>query len=192
MSLVTLHVCLAAVVALCLCGQSSAQLDTGNMRDLGYPEPNWYPIVQGNASSNVIVINPLTQHWGTISPYQTGGNASLCKWFPPADGIGRGTCKTDVSWIHSALGLSKALFDDPVVNYILRCGPGAAGYKFCCCTACLLRADSVLDQIAHSDCTMYLYRIQDAEPSTCVNKLNYSVASTHARLQIPSTRSMLS
>lgn len=114
------HVCLSAVVALCLCAVGTAQLNTGNMRDLGYPEPNWYPIVQGNASAPAVVINPTTQVWGDIAPYTTG-NSSLCKWSASQENAGRGSCKTDVSWIHSAVGLSKAVFDDPVVNYILRC-----------------------------------------------------------------------
>jgi hypothetical protein len=120
--MVLLHrrVALSAVLALCTCPFSAANLNTGNMRDLGYPEPDWYPITQGNASTNVVVINPNTQHWGIIEPY-AAGNASLCKWFPTADNGGRGSCKTDVSWIHSAVGLSKSVFADPVVNYILRC-----------------------------------------------------------------------
>lgn len=118
--MMALRLCLGAVLALCSCALSAAQLNTGNMRDLGYPEPNWYPIVQGNATAQAVVINPTTQHWGIVEPY-TAGNASLCKWFPAADNVGRGSCKTDVSWIHAAVGLSKAVFDDPVVNYILRC-----------------------------------------------------------------------
>ena len=118
-----LQVYLAAVVALCSCAFTVANTGTtttGFMPDLGYPEPNWHPIPQGNASAPAVVINPVTQHWGDIEPYQPT-NGSLCKWTESADNAGRGSCQTDVSWIHSAVGLSKAVFDDPVVNYILRC-----------------------------------------------------------------------
>lgn len=118
-----LRVCLGALVGLCACAFSAANTggtSTGFMPDLGYPEPNWHPIPQGNASAPAVVINPLTQVWGTIEPY-SATNSSLCKWTNSTDNAGRGSCKTDVSWIHSAVGLSKAVFDDPVVNYILRC-----------------------------------------------------------------------
>lgn len=82
----------------------------------GYAEPDWNDYRPGNASDLVIV--PTTdQIWGDIAP---GGEGTYCKWQNGTENNGRGTCRTDISWIHSSIGLSKKLLTDPVVNYFLR------------------------------------------------------------------------
>ena len=94
---------------------------SGNMPDLGYCEPDWYPIPHGQAWDPAIVPNEDIQTWGAIQPGQQ--QASLCKWFPPEAGSqpgARGTCKTDISWIISSANIRKSLFDSQMMNYILR------------------------------------------------------------------------
>lgn len=91
------------------------------MPDLGYCEPDWYPITHGQAWDPAIVPNEDIQTWGDIVPGQQ--QASLCKWSPPAAGSqpgARGTCKTDISWIISSANIRKTLFDSQMMNYILR------------------------------------------------------------------------
>jgi hypothetical protein len=118
---------LSMSLALALCTLTGANVDTGNMRDLGYAEPNWYPIVQGKAEDPV-VSPPLTAFWGNLQP-GSAGNPPLCKWFASEENGGRGSCKTDLSWIHSALGFTREIFNDPVVNYILRFHLNGACYR---------------------------------------------------------------
>lgn len=105
-----------------------ANVNTGNMRDLGFPEPNWYPIRQGRAKDAAVIYNQTTTVWGDIAPYTTA-NVSLCKWTNTVDNGGRGICQTDISWIHAAVGLAKSVFSDPVVNYILRFHLEGACYR---------------------------------------------------------------
>jgi hypothetical protein len=116
------------VIMLCVASVALASVDTGNMRDLGYQEPNWYPIVQGDQTAPVVNVNPATQVWGDIQPYSSTASP-LCKFFPGTENGGRGSCKTDLSWIHSAAGLTKEVFSDPVVNYILRFHIEGACYR---------------------------------------------------------------
>jgi hypothetical protein len=92
----------------------------GNMPDLGYCEPDWYPLTQGAAWTPVIVPN-AGQVWGDIQPGQA--SSSLCKWFAPPPGSppsARGQCKTDISWITASAQLNKSLFNDAMFNYLLR------------------------------------------------------------------------
>ena len=113
-----LSVAIAAALAV---GSEAQRVSTGNMPDLGYPEPYWYPIVQGNAADAVIVPKPAIQEFGDILPYTAG--SSVCKWFAPLPGSPpseRGTCKTDISWITASAGFKKSAFDDTMINYILR------------------------------------------------------------------------
>jgi hypothetical protein len=65
--------------------------------------------------------NDSTQVWGDVEPY-TGGNPPLCKWVDNA-------CKTDISWLHSAISVKKSFFQDELVNYILRFHLPAACYR---------------------------------------------------------------
>jgi len=117
------------MLAALLCSPvAMANVNTGNMPDLGYPEPNWYPIRQGSAGDSAILVNDTTTLWGDIEPY-SAANSSLCKWFDTIENNGRGVCKTDISWIHAAVGLSKSVFSDPVVNYILRFHLEGACYR---------------------------------------------------------------
>lgn len=95
--------------------------DRGNMPDLGYPEPDWYPISQGDSSDPAITVNKQVQTWGGVAPGDKG--ASVCKWSPPSgksQGSDRGSCKTDISWLIASANLESSLFEDPVFNYILR------------------------------------------------------------------------
>eukprot|EP00892_Ulva_mutabilis_P005862 jgi/Ulvmu1/3648/UM017_0062.1 len=109
--------CLVALSGLCaLCVQVEANADAYIMPDLGYPEPDWGDYNRGNASDSVIVPS-ADQVWGDIRP---GGDGTYCKWSPGPENNRRGTCKTDISWIHASVGLSKELFSDPVFNYFLR------------------------------------------------------------------------
>lgn len=119
----------AWLAAALLCAPAAmANVNTGNMPDLGYPEPNWYPIRQGTARDPAVVYNETTTVWGNIEPYSTA-NASLCKWVNTAENGGRGVCQTDISWIHAAVGLAKSVFSDQVVNYILRFHLEGACYR---------------------------------------------------------------
>lgn len=118
----------AVVLVTALCTSLGAKADagggrseSGNMPDLGYPEPYWYPISQGSAAAPAIVPKKSVQVWGDIVPGDTA--ASICKWAPPPAGSppsDRGLCKTDISWITASANLKKSLFNDPVINYILR------------------------------------------------------------------------
>lgn len=95
--------------------------DRGNMPDLGYPEPDWYPISQGKSDNPAIVLNKQVQTWGTIEPGDKG--TSVCKWSAPSGNSqpgDRGSCKTDISWMIASANLRSSLFDDPAFNYILR------------------------------------------------------------------------
>jgi hypothetical protein len=117
---------ISGLAAHCL-GQGTT---TGNMPYLGFPEPYWYPITQGNAAAPAIVPKPLIQVFGDVVPYTNG--STVCKWFAPPVGsppTNRGTCKTDISWITASAGLKKSVFDDPVVNYILRFQLQGACYR---------------------------------------------------------------
>ena len=112
---------LVAALAPCALAQGTDGNPNGNMPDLGYPEPYWYPIVQGNAAAPAIVPKPSVQVWGNILPGTKG--SKLCKWQAPPLGSPpseRGTCRTDISWLTAAANLKKSLFSDPVFNYILR------------------------------------------------------------------------
>ena len=122
------------VAALCACSCSGQdQLEgnpNGNMPDLGYPEPNWYPISQGNAAAPAIVPKSSIQTWGTITPGTKV--SSICKYDPPkadAPPDDRGKCRTDISWITASANLKKSLFDDTVFNYILRFQLQGACYR---------------------------------------------------------------
>jgi hypothetical protein len=95
-------------------------IKSGNMRDLGVCEPDWYPLPQGRASDAAIVPN-AGQVWGDIVPGQS--QSSLCKWLPPPAGSPpseRGQCQTDISWIISSAQLNKGLFNDTMFNYMLK------------------------------------------------------------------------
>lgn len=116
---------LACALALALCAGCTANtaenVGGGNMPDLGYPEPYWYPISQGDAADPVFKAKKAIQLWGAITPGSK--KASICKWEAPAAGDpagSRGTCKTDISWITASAGFKKSAFNDPVLNYILR------------------------------------------------------------------------
>jgi hypothetical protein len=90
------------------------------MRDLGYPEPaDWSLIQTGSASEPALMVNPDTQVWGDVRPYDAR-NPPLCRWVDDRKNSGHGSCKTDISWLRSAVSLEKAFFDDALVNYILR------------------------------------------------------------------------
>jgi hypothetical protein len=105
-------------------GQAQNCGDTGCMPDLGFPEPSWGNYTKGDPTSPAITIRPDTQVWGTLEPFDTSG--TLCKW---AAGGPRGTCKTDVSWLHASVGLRKSLFEDAIANYILRFHLRGACYR---------------------------------------------------------------
>jgi len=64
-----------------------------------------------------VIVPTIDQIWGDIKP---GGDGTYCKWSAGNENNGRGKCQTDISWIHSSIGLSKGIFSDPVVNYLLR------------------------------------------------------------------------
>lgn len=98
------------------------------MRDLGYPEPDWVPITQGSSTEDAIIVNPDTQVWGDIEPLSVA-DEPLCQWQAGPENEGMGTCKTDISWLHSAVGIKKEFFDDPVTNYIIRFHLNAACYR---------------------------------------------------------------
>jgi hypothetical protein len=115
----------ALVAGLCAGCCANAPRETtknsGNMLDLGYPEPYWYPISQGSAAAPAVVPKPSIQVWGDIMPGTKG--ASVCKYSEPPAGsppAARGSCRTDISWITASANLKDSIFDDPVFNYILR------------------------------------------------------------------------
>jgi hypothetical protein len=87
------------------------------MPDLGYPVPSWSTLREGNPLKSAVEYDDSDFMWGDIEPYNNG---TLCKWFPDSMNAGRGACKTDLSWLHAATGITRNVFEDPVVNYILR------------------------------------------------------------------------
>jgi hypothetical protein len=97
--------------------------------DLGVAEPLWTNIREGSATESAIVIadDSSTQVWGSISP--GSGDKPLCKWVSNSNNGGNGDCRTDVSWLHAAVGLKKAFFSDPLANYILRFHMQGACYR---------------------------------------------------------------
>jgi hypothetical protein len=98
---------------------NSGQIQWTYLRDLGYPEPNWALIKYGDPTENAIVVNAATQIWGDVVPFDTSGSP-LCRWEAGPDNSGHGSCKTDISWLHSAVGISKGFFSNKLVNYIIR------------------------------------------------------------------------
>jgi hypothetical protein len=119
-----LLLCIVLVAGLIAGGE--AQTGRGFMNDLGYPEPDWVLIRQSEWNQSVFTIDDTTQVWGTVKPFTGGG--SVCKYDPVGNG-GRGTCKTDVSWLHSAIGMTKDIFKDPLANYIFRFQVHGACYR---------------------------------------------------------------
>jgi hypothetical protein len=99
------------------------------MRDLGMPEPTWALFKEGSSLEPAFSLNSETQHWGFITPFKSQGNAPLCKWFAGTANSGHGSCKTDISWLHSAVGIRKTFFSDPVANYVLRFHMNGACYR---------------------------------------------------------------
>jgi hypothetical protein len=52
-----------------------------------------------------------------------------CRHFADGKNSGHGSCKTDISWLHSALGIKKSLFSDAVANYVIRFHLDGACYR---------------------------------------------------------------
>jgi hypothetical protein len=98
------------------------------MRDLGMPEPHWIPYSEGTSLEPALTVNSDTQFWGSIQP-ESSASAPLCKWFAGKANSGHGSCKTDISWLLSAVGIRKEFFDDPVTNYVLRFHMNSACYR---------------------------------------------------------------
>jgi hypothetical protein len=98
--------------------------------DLGTAEPDWSQLKEGSSSSKAIEItdNSTTQVWGTVFPGETAVKP-LCKWRESSRNNGAGDCRTDVSWLHSAVGIDKTFFDDALANYILRFHMQGACYR---------------------------------------------------------------
>jgi hypothetical protein len=110
----------------CVISGAEAQSGKGFMKDLGYAEPEWQNILQSQYSDPIFTIKDTEQIWGTVAPFTGGG--PLCKYAPDPAG-GRGTCKTDVSWLHSAIGMTKTLFTDPLALYIMKFQVHGACYR---------------------------------------------------------------
>jgi hypothetical protein len=99
--------------------------------DLGIPEPDWSKFEGvGSSTSKAIEIpaNSTTQVWGTVSPGESAGQ-TLCKWRSSPRNNGAGDCRTDISWLHSAVGIEKSFFDDALANYFLRFHMQGACYR---------------------------------------------------------------
>lgn len=95
-------------------------------RDLGYPVPDWTQFQRSEANESAIEpLNSATQHWGNIAPHDES-DAPLCKWFSGGE---HGSCKTDVSWLHAAVGIKKSFFQSALANYILRFHAYGACYR---------------------------------------------------------------
>ena len=128
------------------------------MRDLGTEEPVWGSYRQGDATEAAIKPNTNTQLWGDVSPGSTGSEP-LCKWTAGSQNSGRGTCKTDISWLHSAVGIQKSFFNDDVVNYILRFHLPAACYRSTQVRSALLHTvelQEILKPWERAECWMFL------------------------------------
>lgn len=91
-----------------------------------------------------ITVNPATQVWGDVQP-NAQDKPPLCKWTSGSENGNHGSCRTDISWLHSAVGIDKQFFEDPVVNYILRYHLTGACYRstqvrlcsLCCNCSCI-------------------------------------------------------
>jgi hypothetical protein len=122
----------ASVVSLsvfvALFSSSRSQTPIRYMRDLGYPEPNWGLFKESESSEPALTVNSTSQYWGSIQP-ESSGNEPLCKWFAGPENSGHGSCKTDISWLHSAVGFKKEFFEDPLANYVLRFHLNGACYR---------------------------------------------------------------
>jgi hypothetical protein len=90
-----------------------------SMPDLGYAEPRWSKVDEGRAEEDAIVVDNRTQVWGDVVP-KAQGNPPLCKWTEHTDNNGKGRCRTDISWLHSAIGVDKKFFNNKLINYIIR------------------------------------------------------------------------
>jgi hypothetical protein len=113
------------------------------MYDLGRPEPNWTSIWNtGSVSDAAISIDSASnvQVWSNdVNPGMTG-ELPLCRWSPSSQNSGHGLCRTDVAWLHSAIGIEKSLFSDPVANYLLRFHLDGSCYRAAQARCCLWTA----------------------------------------------------
>ena len=115
---------LAGLGTIVLC----AKLAAGDS-DLLVGEPAWASVPEGSPSDTALQVNATTQVWRNDVKPGVAGPTPVCRWEAGQANAGHGSCRTDIAWLHSAIGIERSLFSDVIANYVLRFHLHGACYR---------------------------------------------------------------